>query len=352
MGWILTFNGEQGAVLLAGGVDSLLPRVSSGVGEFEAAAHLFEADAASALVGLRLGVVAVGDFAADAVVRLAEADADVAGLGGRDAVLEGVLDERDEDERSYLGAAFGTDVEMGLDGHVGREPDAHQGDVVADEVHLLVQRYEVLLVVVEDVAQQSAQFLHGLLGLVGVEGDEGVDVVERVEQEVGIELAAQVLELGFGALLLGFAAGGFVGGPAAAHADGGTEAHGEYHGEDVAQEENPLGRPVRAFVRPGDVVVGNGKFLPEVRTEGDDQDADDVEHEVGLDVAAEQVARDEQAIVEVEDDEERQGDNTTMAQVAAPRDVESAPAHHEEREAEDDAPADDVGQCFDEIGAL
>ena len=169
---------------------------------------------------------------------------------------------------------------------------------------------------------------------------------------MGIELAAQVLELGFGALLLGFAAGGFVGGPAAAHADGSAETHGEHHGENVAQEEHPFWGTVRSSVWPGNVVVGDGKFLPEVRTQGNDQDADKIEYKVGLDVVAEQIAGDEQAVVQVEDDEEGEGDDAAVAQIVGPRDVESAPAHHEEREAEDDAPADDMGQDFDQVGTL
>ena len=54
---------------------------------------------------------------------------------------------------------------------VGGETDAHQFDVVADEVHLLVQGDAVLLIVIQHMAQQSAQFLHGSLCLVGIEGD-------------------------------------------------------------------------------------------------------------------------------------------------------------------------------------
>ena len=69
-------------------------------------------------------------------------------------------------------------------------------------------------------------------------------------------------------------------------------------------------------------------------------------------MAREQVAGDEQAVVQVENDEEGKGDNAAVAQVVGPRDVESATAHHEERKAEDNAPADDVGQDFDKIGTL
>ena len=91
-------------------------------------------------------------------------------------------------------------------------------------------------------AQQAAQFLHGSLCLVGIEGDEGVDVVQRIEQEVRVELVAQVLQLGFRAAFLGFAAGGVHLRPAAAQLDGSAEAGCENHGRDVAQDEYPFGR--------------------------------------------------------------------------------------------------------------
>ena len=122
-------------------------------------------------------------------------------------MLEGILYEGNKDERSYFSTAVRSDVYLCFHTDVGGETDAHQFDVVADEVHLLVQGDEVLLIVIQHMAQQSAQFLHGSLCLVGIEGDEGVDVIQRIEQEVRVELVAQVLQLGFRAAFLGFAAG-------------------------------------------------------------------------------------------------------------------------------------------------
>ena len=46
-------------VFFSGFVNSLFPGVAAGVGEFEAASYLFQSDATSTLVGLRLGVKAV-----------------------------------------------------------------------------------------------------------------------------------------------------------------------------------------------------------------------------------------------------------------------------------------------------
>ncbi len=45
-------------------------------------------------------------------------------------------------------------------------------------------------------AQHLGEFLNGLLGFGGVERRQGIDVVERVEQEVRINLVAQVAQLG------------------------------------------------------------------------------------------------------------------------------------------------------------
>ena len=87
-------------------------------------------------------------------------------------MLEGILYEGNKDERSYFSTAVWSDVYLCFHTDVGGETDAHQFDVVADEVHLLVQGDEVLLIVIQHMAQQSAQFLHGSLCLVGIEGDE------------------------------------------------------------------------------------------------------------------------------------------------------------------------------------
>lgn len=112
-------------VFFSGFVNSLFPGVAAGVGEFEAATYLFQSDATSTLVGLRLGVIAVDNFAANAVVSLAESYADITGLGGRDAVLEGVLDEGDKDKRGYLRTVFRPDVEVGFYRDIGCQPDTH-----------------------------------------------------------------------------------------------------------------------------------------------------------------------------------------------------------------------------------
>ena len=293
-------------------------------------------------------MVAVGDVAADLSVLLAEQDADEAGFGGRDAMLEGILYQRDEDEGRDGRAAVGRDVEARLHADVLRQADAHQFDVVAVEVHLLVQRDRLLLVLVEDVAEQAAQFLHGGLRLVRVEGDEGVDVVQRVQQEVRVQLAAQVLQFGFGAAFLGFAAGILDLRPSSAQPDGGAQADGEHHGERIAQEEEPFGRSdVEGLAGPARRLVAERIFLPEVRAEGQAGYQQDVYQDILFRPPAEEIAGDEKEIVGIEHDEERQRHDAAVAQVVSPRQVDSAAAHHQVGETEDDAPADDVDGGFD-----
>ena len=85
-----------------------------------------------------------------------EMDVDKTGLSGRDAMLEGILYEGDENERGYFRATIGTNIYLRLYGYVCGEADAHQFNVVADEIHLFAKGDKILLIVVEDVAQQAA----------------------------------------------------------------------------------------------------------------------------------------------------------------------------------------------------
>lgn len=80
----------------------MLPCVPAGIGQFQTLAYLFQSDAAAAFVGFALGVVAVGDFATYFMHVLAEIYTDMAGLGGRDVMLESILYEGDEYQRGNL----------------------------------------------------------------------------------------------------------------------------------------------------------------------------------------------------------------------------------------------------------
>src|SRR5699024_1575501 len=118
---------------------SLLPVVMAGIGQLQTLAHLFQADAASAFICHAFGMIAVGYFAMYLSGAFTEVNTDKAGLGVGDAMLEGILYEGNKDERSYFRTAVRSDVYLCFHTDVGGETDAHQFDVVADEVHLLVQ---------------------------------------------------------------------------------------------------------------------------------------------------------------------------------------------------------------------
>lgn len=100
------------------------------------------------------------------------------------------------------------------------------------------------------------------------------------------------------------------------------------------------------------VGMSDNELLPAMWSYSDNQYADGVDQEIGLDAISEQIAGDEDTVVEVEDDKKGEGNDTSVAQVFVPREIEPAPAHDEEREAEDNAPTDNVSQDFDKMGAL
>lgn len=83
-----------------------------------------------------------------------------------------------------------------------------------------------------------------------------------------------------------------------------------------------------------------------------EKDTECIKYEIGFNMILEQIAGNEKAVVQVENDEERKGNNTAVAQIFGPCNIESAPTHHEERKAEDNTPSDDMGQDFDKIGTL
>ena len=70
----------------------------AGIGQLQTLAHLFQPDAASTLVCHAFGMIAVGYFAMYLSGAFTEVDTDKAGLGGGDAMLEGILYEGNKDE--------------------------------------------------------------------------------------------------------------------------------------------------------------------------------------------------------------------------------------------------------------
>ena len=71
----------------------------TGIGQLQAFAHLLQTDAASAFVRHAFGMVTVGYFTVYLSGAFTEVDTDKAGLGGGDAMLEGILYEGNKDEQ-------------------------------------------------------------------------------------------------------------------------------------------------------------------------------------------------------------------------------------------------------------
>ena len=154
-------------------------------------------------------MVAVGYFTAHLTGTFAEMDADKAGLSRGDAMFEGILYEGDENEWGYFRTAIGTDIDLGLYGHVGGKTDTHQLDIVADEVHFFAQGNKVLLVIVENMAQKTAQLLDSSLCFIAIKSDKGIDIVQGIEQEVRIQLITQVFQFSFCTAFLCLTTGSF-----------------------------------------------------------------------------------------------------------------------------------------------
>ena len=82
--------------------------------------------------------------------------------------------------------------------------------------------------------------MDGFLCPFGTESNQAVNVVERIEEEMRIQLAFQVLQFGFGTALLQFAPHGFYLVPAAGHLDGNTQASHQRikHGVDCKEADD------------------------------------------------------------------------------------------------------------------
>ena len=172
-------------------------------------------------------------------VAIGHANVDEAGLGWRDAMLEGVFNERDEQQRCHLCVCAPTfNVEGNVYG-IG-QPDFHQRHIVLQELHLLVERNRRLLVLIEHVAQHLRQVLNGCLCPLAVEGRQGVDVVERIQQEVRVNLVAQVLQFSVRPGSLSHQARLFRLVPTQRKLNGGGNGCGNDHIKDVAQHNGCL----------------------------------------------------------------------------------------------------------------
>ena len=99
----------------------------------------------------------------------------------------------------------------------------------------------MLVVLVQHVTKHFAEIVNGVLGLVLVYRYQGIDVVQRVEQEMRVELAFQVLKFRFCLRLcqLLFFIFRFV--PSPCHFDRHAKSHGKGHEHHVPGDKHVAG---------------------------------------------------------------------------------------------------------------
>ena len=109
-------------------------------------------------------------------------------------MLEAVLDDglQEHGWDSVVGVGY-----LHIEGEVGLtlHADALEVDVVLDVLHFLGERHGVGATVVDDVAQHLGELEHRGGGFLVLHYGEGIDAVEGIEEEVGVDLCTQVLEL-------------------------------------------------------------------------------------------------------------------------------------------------------------
>ena len=118
------------------------------------------------------------------------------------AVFEGVFDEDDQQQRrdrQLFGQVAGR---LHADIHGVGVTNAHQFDVVFQELDVAVKRNDLAPRLVEHVTHHLRKLDHGVLGRLGVDVDQRVDVVERVHKEVRVDLVFQVIHFGLKVLAL------------------------------------------------------------------------------------------------------------------------------------------------------
>lgn len=204
-----------------------------------------------------------------------------------------------------------------------------------------------MFVFVEHMAEEVAQVVDGILGTVGIDGDEGVDVVESVEQEMRVQLAFQVLEFRFGAGFFQFFAFVFGDIPVGGHFNGDAEGGSQCHHGGVAQDEHHFRRT--GFVARG--VAGNFEkivVMPPVQQQGEEDEKQEVRRQEMGQPLSEQEAVDEEEIVGVKDDRERHR-YESVADVARPRHGFRLFPDEEQREGEDNGPADELNDVLESL---
>lgn len=144
------------------------------------------------------------DPVGDSAVKLLSGDLDpniqvIIGCAFIDPVFEDVLDEGDEEHgRDADGRDIAADIDTGFDGVA----DAHffQLDVITDKFEFRRERDILFGALLEEVAHDGAEFFDEVGGEGGFALCDEVDIVQGIEEEVGLYLGFEQVQLGFGVL--------------------------------------------------------------------------------------------------------------------------------------------------------
>ena len=222
-------------------------------------------------------------------------------------MLERIFYQRDKNKRRNGRSAIRPDIENRVNSHLLRHTDAHQLDVVANEVYLFAKRNEHLLIVVKHISKQLAQLLNRLLGLFPVKGDKGINIVERIEQKMGIHLIAEIPKFSFSSALHRFPPLGFRLAPTDAHTDSHAKADTKHKACHVAQIKGISRRRHAEIVRCS-MKLGRRHMdiVPPTKSKTQKTGRQKIDKQEPLGVLTKQYAGNEQTIVEVKDDAQRQ----------------------------------------------
>ena len=146
-------------------------------------------------------MAAVADRAGDLAVGVIDVHVDERRVVVAHAVLECVLHEDDQQQRRNGDLRRQVVRILHPDVHVVGVADAHQPDVILDELNVLVERDDFASRIVEHVAHHLRKLDHGVFCIFRVDVDQRMDVVERVHEEVGIDLVLQIIHFGLHVLL-------------------------------------------------------------------------------------------------------------------------------------------------------
>ena len=181
------------------GIDGLLigniEHIVLSVDQVETATHVLQAY--PTLAGfLADGCLAVAADEMEVLARQTEGNLDKRLLLIAHTVLEGILDESDENHGRQL-ARWQLVGYVDGDGHLVRIAQLHQPDIAFQGTKIKLQGHQLLSAFVESEAHDTRQFDNSLFGFLGINIHKRMDIVERVHQEMRVDLIAQVGKLLF-----------------------------------------------------------------------------------------------------------------------------------------------------------